>query len=1001
MPLEPDVRSTLAVGPDALATWRLNTTSGVVEGDDAMLRLWGFEEGETLTLDRVLARVHPEDVDALHATFEKSLRDKAFYRAEYRIVLPDGTVRHIASSAKPLYDEQQTIYLSGLHWDVTEERHHQRALAASERLRRVALEAAEMGVWEIELATQTVRWDAYCRQLFGFEGDGQTQLTMAWAFEIVHPQDRAAVLQTLTRATQSPESARYSIEYRVRVRGEERWIRTVARCVFVESPDGPRPERLLGVNQDVTSRRREEERAFASAELSRIALESAELGTWELNLANDTVRWDTRCANLFGFPPSETIHVDETLDVMHPDDRPVVEAALAQALDPAGTGHYQAFFRSKDSNGGERWIRSVGQAHFSTDTVDGERKAERFFGVVMDDTARRLNEESIRRWHGVLEDGGWGVASIRPEVESAVILPQTVQARAKQQSLGDPDRLAELEASGLLDAPPSEVLDRITEMACRLLKVPISLISLVDDRRQFFAGQAGLQGEVACSRETPLTHSFCQHVTTSGAPLVVPDSLVNPVVKTSRAIQDLGVRAYLGVPLTTPQGYTVGALCSISDETREWSSDDLAVLQDLGQLVVTEITLRTYVRENQRAQAAAEAASRAKSEFLANMSHEIRTPMSAILGYADILANNESDPDNLELVETIRRNGRHLLEILNDILDLAKIESGKFEVRSDWFQVDDVIEEVISMLGVRAAEQGLGLSGRFLTEIPDRMVGDATRLRQILINLVGNAIKFTDSGSVSIEVCFDSQAQGLVIAVVDTGSGIHPHQIERLFEPFTQADSTAQRTHGGTGLGLTICRRFAAALGGSLTATSEHSTGSRFELRIPAGDLQDVAMRKVNEVHPGSMATRSGNASVSKLQDQEPLKGHSILVVDDRRELRTLVQMLLEEAGAKVSTAANGAEAVEAYRQSPDKFGAVLMDMQMPVMDGYTASTALRDMGATIPIVAVTAHALSGEQERCFAAGCNAYVTKPLDGAALLHLLSEFLNVEQEEAERG
>jgi PAS domain S-box-containing protein len=380
------------------------------------------------------------------------------------------------------------------------------------------------------------------------------------------------------------------------------------------------------------------------------------------------------------------------------------------------------------------------------------------------------------------------------------------------------------------------------------------------------------------------------------------------------------------------------------------------------------------------AQAAAETANQAKSQFLANMSHEIRSPMTAILGYADILAAHLNDPDNLVCINTIQRNGQHLLELINDILDLSKIEAERLEIKPERFAPVQLIADVHSLMAMRAQEKGLPLEIVYASPLPETITSDIRRLKQILINLLSNAIKFTKQGSVTLRVDMldDTVAPKLRFAVIDTGIGISKAQQSKLFQPFSQLDSAFTREHGGTGLGLAISQHLAKLLGGEITVKSHWRKGSTFTLTVATGSLEGVA-RSIPQPNKEEETVTLGG--VSGL-----LQGH-ILVVDDRHDIRYLAQRYLEEAGATVTTAAGGKAALAAVMtadQAGQSFSTVVLDMQMPEMDGFAVVRKLRTQGFAAPIIALTAHAMLGDREKCLAAGCNGYLSKPVDRQQLI-----------------
>jgi signal transduction histidine kinase len=407
-------------------------------------------------------------------------------------------------------------------------------------------------------------------------------------------------------------------------------------------------------------------------------------------------------------------------------------------------------------------------------------------------------------------------------------------------------RLEDLWQHGVLDTPPEPEFDRLTQLAASLTGAPVALVSLVDECRQFFKSSVGLPEPWRTRRETPLTHSFCALVVQDHTPLVIEDARTDPRVAGNLAIPDLGVIAYLGIPLTSASGSPLGSFCVIDHKPRKWTPLEIERMTQLASAVTSELRLRGILAqqatENLRlsiARADAEETLRVRGEFLSRFSHELRTPLSAVIGYSDILKAELLEAGNSEWAEYsehVSVAGQHLLDLVNDILDFARIDAGLLEISPSSIDLAALLHEV--KLTVNASIIGNG--NRLIVHVAEALpplTADAVRLKQILINLLGNAAKFTRSGTISLTVTEVTwqEAPTLEFRVVDTGIGMEPEQLARLFQPFVQASKKIGATYGGTGLGLAISQRYARAMGGDIEAHSEPGVGSEFILRIPRG----------------------------------------------------------------------------------------------------------------------------------------------------------------------
>ncbi|MBS0631814.1 MAG: response regulator [Verrucomicrobia bacterium] len=555
----------------------------------------------------------------------------------------------------------------------------------------------------------------------------------------------------------------------------------------------------------------------------------------------------------------------------------------------------------------------------------------------------------------------------------------------------DEARVAVLRSLGLLDTPPEPEFDELTRLAAHICGVPMSVISLIDTDRQWFKSKLGFD-----PTETHRDESFCAHVIARPGDdlLEVSDARKDPRFADNPAVTNDGIRFYAGAPLVTHDGWSLGTLCVFDRQPRHLTPEQQSALATLRRHVVNAIELRRLVEKQRRtitdleltrrdldqARRDAEAAALAKSRFLAAMSHEIRTPMNAVIGMTALLGSTPLNPEQHDAIETIRTSGELLLTVINDILDFSKIESGKLELEAVPFDLKSCLASTVDLIAPRAIDKQIALRTEIAPGTPAVIVGDITRLRQILINLLSNAVKFTAKGEIVIHVSsaprFDGRLE-VTFRVTDTGIGIPADRLNRLFQEFSQVDSSTARQYGGSGLGLVISKRLAELHGGRMWVESTAGRGSSFFFTIAAT--------------PAALpAGTNGAAPVAEFDANFAARHPArILVTDDNPVNLKVVSRMLEKLGYQPATATSGADALAALRTQP--FDLVFMDIEMPTMDGPTATRQLR---AELPaarqpaVVALTAHALASDRDSFLAAGMDAYLAKPLRLAELTELLA-------------
>ncbi|MCG6157446.1 PAS domain-containing sensor histidine kinase [Rubinisphaera margarita] len=793
--------------------------------------------------------------------------------------------------------------------------------------------------------------------------------------------------------------------------------------VHLEEVISRRTIELQKLTEELQEQIRDHERT--SRELSeqketlQLALAAGRMGTWDWDLRTNEVKYDPLEQDLIGFTLDQQADpVENFFKAVHPDDRDSIKQALDHAI-KEGVG-YDHEFRFHVPGFGYKWLVGRGAVIY-----DDSGKPIRMRGLNYDITDRKRAEESTRENERKLKRVLGSLSSFVCVLDEEGNLLDMNRYAAElsrtrvDEALGKPlwecpwwnydNDVREQVRQAVLECKSgiSGRFDLETEIANgERIILDFTITPLYDNNGQLeWMIPSGIDITTRKNAEETLRlHTRAIEFAQNGIviahaqndqPLIYCNSAMETL--TGYSLEELlgkNCRMLQG-PETDPKTVRIvhdavatQTECRVTilnyrkDGTPFWNDLHISPVEDVNGEVTHFVGVQSDVSERIRyeqrlieARRAADQASQAKSQFLANMSHEIRTPMTSLLGCADMLHRQIQEPDAKDLARMIRDQGQMLLGILNDILDLSKIEAGKLDIHPEPNDVCATLETVHSLMHPVAVERGLELELKYLTPVPRAATFDPLRIRQIVLNLVSNALKFTEAGRVTIEVsCQDSTPATLLhVSVVDTGVGIDPENLQAIFEAFTQ-DTKVKRASGGTGLGLTISQKLAEMMDGELLVESEVNQGSRFTLRVPIHDVSDE-VRSAKQPHIEDNGQFDGGTQSDQLFECR------VLVAEDTPGIQFLLKRILADKVRTVEVVDNGQQAVDAVTRAEEArtpYDLILMDMQMPVMTGYEATRQLRSTGFSRPIIALTAGAMAEDRERCLDAGCSDYLPKPI-----------------------
>jgi len=1020
---------------DGLWDWEIPADTALLS--PGYYRILGYEPGKAdMNFAFWRTRIDPEDLPRLDAQLAAiTAGENDSFESEYRIRGGDDRWRHILDRGRVVARDARghPLRIVGTISDITARKVAEIKLKASEERYELAMEVTRDGIYDWDVVHDRSTWSLGVFSLLGY-APGEIEPSFATWKELMHPDDRQRVREAVEE-NRPGRTGNYEIEYRVRAKdGSYRHVLGRSRVVACDA-DG-NPARVVGTISDITARKQAELKLKASEERYQLAMEVTRDGLYDWDLASNKTVWNPGMYIMLGYEPGAFEPVSSNWpDFVHPDDRAAFTARMAGLHATSSDEPMVSEYRLRRKDG--TWIHVRAQGKIVARDAAG--KPLRVVGTVSDITERKEAELRLKaseeRYQLAMEasrDGifDWDVVSDRSTWSQGIFTLLGYDPGEVEPSYGtwflhihpdDLDQVRQAFADTLIPggtgAFEMEYRVRTRDGSWRHVLVRSKVVAR--DAAGNTARVVGTIGDITARKEAELRlkaseerYQLAMEASRDG--LWDSDLLTGTGTWSANTFTLLGYepgeiepsfaswqsithpddreayrsarQVYLASGADAPFEFEYrlvrkdGRVLHVRSRSKIVARDAAGVptrmvgtVSDITARKEAEIALR-------RAKEAAEAADRSKSEFLANMSHEIRTPLNGVFGMLQLLKETPLTPEQASLADTALESGRHLLAILNDILDLSRIEAGRLTLRSEPFDLAAALDMVAKSFGVACREKGIELRLNIDPWLPRLLVGDESRLRQVVFNLVGNAVKFTDHGAVTLTAWrLADRPDGrttVYLEVEDSGIGIPDDKLTAIFEPFSQVDGSSTRRHQGAGLGLAIVRRLVSLMGGALAMESAPGEGTRAAVSLTFG-----------------LPTATELAAMPLVADDLAAGPLTVLVAEDDQVNRRLVEAFLTRLGHTAVSVADGRAALAAL--AANTFDCVVMDIQMPEMDGLEAIRAIRAGAvpdrADTPILALTAHAMEGDREMVLAAGADFYLSKPVRKEALAAALARIM----------